>query len=195
MTDINKILDIKPNKIKPSRGKVLIAEPFTNDYYFKRSVVLLADHNEEGSYGMVFNKPLYININELIKDFPKIDAPLFLGGPVKTDSLFYIHTIPEITNCVKIDEGLFWGGDLEDVKELIAAKKIDKNNMRFFIGYSGWSPKQLDDELRENNWIVTRVETNILLNEAPATIWNKIVLGLGDDYSHWVNFPVNPSMN
>jgi len=195
MTDINKILEIRPNNIKPAQGKVLIAEPFTNDYYFKRSVVLLADHNDEGSFGMVFNKPLYINLNELIKDFPKIDAPLYLGGPVKTDSLFYIHKFPEITNCTKIDDGLYWGGDIEIVKDMIDANKFNSNNIRFFVGYAGWSPKQLDEELRANSWVVTRVKTDILLDESPTTIWNKIVLDMGEDYAHWVNFPVNPSMN
>jgi len=195
MTDINKILEIKPNNIKPSQGKVLISEPFTNDYYFKRSVVLLADHNDEGSFGMVFNKPLYINLNELIKDFPKIDAPLYLGGPVKTDSLFYIHKFSEITNCIKINEGLYWGGDIDSIKEMIIAEKFNRNNIRFFVGYAGWSPKQLDEELRANSWVVTRVQTDLLLNEAPATIWNKIVMNMGADYAHWVNFPVNPSMN
>ena len=195
MTDINKILEIKPNNIKPSRGKILIAEPFTNDYYFKRSVVLLADHNNEGSYGMIFNKPLFINLNELIKDFPKIDAPLYLGGPIKTDSLFYIHKFPEIRNCIKINDELYWGGDLSNVKNLITTNKLNRNNIRFFVGYAGWSPKQLDDELRERSWVVARVKTNILLEEPSDTIWNKIVLNMGNDYAHWVNFPVNPLMN
>ncbi len=195
MTDINKILEIKPNNIKPSQGKVLVSEPFTNDYYFKRSVVLLAEHNDEGSYGMVFNKPLYINLNELIKDFPKFDAPLYLGGPVKTDSLFYIHKFPEVTDSIKIDEGLYWGGDIDIIKELIATKRLNRNNIRFFVGYAGWSPKQLDEELKIHSWLVTRIKTDILLQESPATIWNTVVLDMGGDYSHWVNFPVNPSMN
>ncbi|MCX6231184.1 MAG: YqgE/AlgH family protein [Bacteroidetes bacterium] len=195
MTDINKILEIKPNKVKPSQGKLLIAEPFTSDYYFKRSVILLAEHNEEGSYGMVFNKPLYINLNELIKDFPSIDAPLFLGGPVKTDSLFYIHKFPEIINSIKINEELYWGGDIDIVKDMISSQQLNKDNIRFFVGYAGWSPKQLDEELRENYWVVSRVKTELLLNEPPSNIWNKVVVDLGDDYAHWVNFPVNPSMN
>ncbi|MEI6694668.1 MAG: YqgE/AlgH family protein [Bacteroidota bacterium] len=195
MTDINKILEIKPNHIYPSQGKVLVAEPFTNDYYFKRSIVLLADHNEDGSFGIVFNKPLYINLNELIIDFPEIDAPLFLGGPVKTDSLFYVHTFPEIKDAIKIEDGLYWGGDIDIVKELIIAQKFNTKNIRFFVGYAGWSPKQLEEELSANSWVVTQVKSTILLDEAPATIWNKIVKDMGDDYAHWVNFPVNPSMN
>lgn len=195
MTDINKILDVKPNIIKPSQGKVLVAEPFVGDYYFKRSVILLAEHNEEGSYGMIFNKPLYVKLNELITDFPKFDADLFLGGPVKTDSLFYIHKFQEVDNSIKISEDLYWGGNLDNIKELIALNKLNKENIRFFIGYSGWSPKQLDTELRENSWVVTRTKSDILLNEPPNDIWKRIVLGLGEDYAHWINFPINPDWN
>lgn len=195
MTDINKILEIFPNNIKPSKGKVLIAEPFMGDYYFKRSVILLAEHNEEGSFGMVFNKPLQIKINDLITDFPKFDADLFLGGPVKTDSLFYIHKFQDVADCIKINNDLYWGGDIDNIKDLIANNKLNKDNIRFFIGYSGWIPKQLDSELRMHSWVVTRSKTDILLKESPDLIWKKIVQGLGEDYAHWINFPVNPDWN
>ncbi len=195
MTDINKILEIKPNKLSPSKGKLLIAEPFMVDYYFKRSVILLAEHNEEGSYGMVFNKPLHVKLNDLITDFPQIDADLFLGGPVKTDSLFYIHKFPEIAECIPISNDLYWGGDIDNIKELIACNQLNKDNIRFFIGYSGWSPKQLDEELKINSWVVTKVKTDVLLNESPDEVWKTMVLKLGDDYAHWINFPVNPSFN
>ncbi len=195
MNDINKILDIKSNNIKPARGKLLIAEPFMGDYYFKRSVILLADHNEEGSYGIVFNKPLHVKLNDLITDFPKFDAELFLGGPVKTDNLFYIHKFPEIEDSIKINEDLYWGGDIENIKELIACNKLNKSNIRFFVGYSGWSPNQLNSELRENSWVVTLTKTDILLNNPPDEIWNTLVMELGEDYAHWINFPVNPVWN
>ncbi len=195
MTDINKILELKPSNIKPSKGKVLIAEPFMGDYYFKRSVILLAEHNDEGSFGMVFNKPLHVKLNNLITDFPKFDADLFLGGPVKTDSLFYIHKIPDVADSININDNLYWGGDLDNIKELIANNKFNKENIRFFIGYSGWSPKQLDSELKEQSWIVTRNKTDILLKESPDDIWKRMVEGLGKDYAHWINFPVNPVWN
>lgn len=195
MTDINKILEIKPNNIKPSRGKVLVAEPFMGDYYFKRSVILLAEHNEEGSYGMVFNKPLHVKLNDLITDFPKIDADLFLGGPVKTDSLFYIHKFPDVADCIPVNDELYWGGDIENIKDLIISNQLNKDNIRFFIGYSGWSSKQLDSELKEQSWVVTRTKTDVLLKNSPEKVWENIVQGLGDDYAHWINFPVNPSWN
>ena len=60
------------------------------------------------------------------------------------------------------------GGDIDNVKEYIATSKFNRDNVRFFVGYAGWSPKQLDEELKENSWVVTRAKTDLLLNESPA---------------------------
>ncbi len=195
MNNLNKILNIKPSSIKPSKGKMLISEPFMQDYYFKRSVILLAEHNDEGTFGVVINKPLFVNMNELIKDFPKIDAELYLGGPVATNSLFYIHKYPEIANSHVITEGVYWGGDLEVVKEMAALHKLEQDKIRFFIGYSGWIPKQLDGEIKRNSWVISKIDTSVLFQEPVDEVWNKMVLNLGEDYSYWVNFPENPIMN
>ncbi len=120
MTDINKIIKIKTNDIRPSKGKILISEPLLSDNYFKRSVVLLAEHNEEGSFGIILNKPMDNKFNEILKDFPDFGGPLYLGGPVSNSSLFFIHTLGDvIENSQEIMDGLYWGGDIESVKELI----------------------------------------------------------------------------
>merc|ERR1712065_46093 len=92
---------------------ILISEPFLLDYYFKRSVVLLCDHSDEGSFGVIMNKPLSVKLNEVVKDFPDFAAPIYLGGPVQNDSLFFLHTIGDkIEGSVEVINGLFWGGDL-----------------------------------------------------------------------------------
>ncbi|MCD4737049.1 MAG: YqgE/AlgH family protein, partial [Bacteroidales bacterium] len=93
MTDFSKILNIKTNDTEPTKGKILISEPFLTDYYFKRSVVLLAEHNEDGSFGLILNKPVNLEFNDILKNFPTFHGQMFLGGPVKTDSLFFIHTL------------------------------------------------------------------------------------------------------
>ena len=196
MTDINKILDMKPNNIKPSQGKVLISEPFMYDYYFKRAVILLAEYNEEGSFGIILNKLLYSKLNDIITGFPTFDADLYVGGPVSTDKLFYIHKFGDIVpDSTEIIDGIYWGGDVEVIKELISVKKITNDDIRFFIGYSGWSPSQLEDELEKNSWVVTRTDVKDVLKAKPEKVWNNIVLSLGEDYAHWVNFPVDPNLN
>ena len=196
MTDLNKILDIKPNNIKPSQGKVLISEPFMYDYYFKRAVILLAEYNEEGAFGIILNKLLHSKLNDIINGFPPFDADLYVGGPVSTDKLFYIHKFGDIVpDSTEIADGIYWGGDVEVIKELIAVNKMTINDIRFFIGYSGWTANQLEEELENNSWVVTRTNVTDVLKTKPEKVWNNIVLSLGEDYAHWVNFPVDPNLN
>ena len=92
------IFKIQSNNVMPSRGKILISEPFLHDVTFGRSVVLLVDHTEEGSMGLIINKPLPLMLNDIIKEFKYIeDIPLHKGGPIGTDTLFYLHTLHRST--------------------------------------------------------------------------------------------------
>jgi len=196
MTDINDILKIRTNNLKPTKGKILISEPFLVDYYFKRSVVLLAEHNEEGSFGLIINKPVDIILSDILKDFPVFDTPVFLGGPVKTDSLYFIHTLgKEIENSLEITEGLYWGGEIEHVKELITIGKVQPNEIKFFVGYSGWVSKQLEGELARNSWLVANTNARQVMKSNPENLWNDTVNNMGSDYAYWTNFPTDPTHN
>jgi putative transcriptional regulator len=187
--------------INPAQGKILVSEPFLKDFYFKRSIVLLAEHNDEGTFGLVLNKPTDIKLSEIINDksfqiSEDFDNVVYLGGPVKTDSLFFIHTRNDlIANCIKIIDGLFWGGDIKLVNHLIENKALSKNDIRFYIGYSGWEPKQLDQELKENSWVVANTNVDFLLKNSPETLWKNAVKLLGKEYADWVNYPIDPQLN
>lgn len=196
MANIHNIIQIKSNNVEPEKGKILISEPFLLDYYFKRSVVLLAEHNEEGSFGLIINKPIDIKFNSVIKDFPDFNSRIYLGGPVQNENIYFIHTLGEqIDGSLKIMEGLFWGGDLEQVKEMILLKKIGPDDIRFFVGYSGWVSKQLEGELKRNSWLVSSTDINQVMQTNPNTLWNDSVLSLGGNYAYWVNFPSDPGHN
>ena len=196
MRKLGDILSIKTNNIKPSKGKLLISEPFLGDYYFKRSVVLLVDHNEEGSFGIIMNKPLDIKLNDIVTGFPKFDASVYLGGPVEGDSLFFIHTLgDQIEGSLEILDGIYWGGKLEIVKEMILLKKIIPSEIRFYLGYSGWSPHQLNEELKRNAWVVSRTNFVDILKIKPKMLWEKSLEKLGGDYLYWSKFPVDPMQN
>jgi len=196
MTDINDILKIKTNNISPAKGKILISEPFLLDYYFKRSVVLLAEHNEEGSFGLIVNKPVEWNLGDVIKGFPDFDAPVYIGGPVKTDSLFFIHTRADIIDdSLEILDGLYWGGDIEIVKELIMINQIASNEIKFFVGYSGWVARQLEEELERNSWLVSKIKPQKIMQADTENLWDDTLEQLGEDYSYWTNFPSDPAMN
>lgn len=196
MKDIHDLLKIRTNNIKPARGTILISEPFLWDYFFKRSVVLLAEHNDEGTFGVIVNKPIKARFNEVVKDFPEFNSKVFLGGPVQNDSLFFIHTLGEqLENSMEIIPGIYWGGNIEQVRELITLDQVKPAQIRFFIGYSGWSPNQLDEELERNSWVVSHITANDLLKTTPSMLWDRSLRRLGSDYAHWVNFPDDPGNN
>ncbi|MEJ2595455.1 MAG: YqgE/AlgH family protein [bacterium] len=196
MKEIDRFIQIKSNDIKPARGRLLLSEPFMGDFYFGRSVVLLAEHNEEGTFGVIMNKPVTAKFNEVLKDFPAFDATVYLGGPVESNSLFYIHTIGEnIEGATEIMKGLYWGGDIEMLKEMILLKTIQPEDIRFFIGYSGWGANQLDTELKRNSWVITRTSKSRLMKMNPMNMWENLLDNMGDNYRYWSKFPVDPNMN
>jgi putative transcriptional regulator len=196
MTDLNNILKIRTNNLKPSKGKILISEPFLIDYYFKRSVVLLAEHNDEGTFGLIVNKPVEMYLHDMIKNFPEFNAPVYLGGPVKTDNLYFIHTQGKlIENSMEILNGLYWGGEIEHVKELILIGKLQPDQIKFFVGYSGWITNQLEEELERNSWLVANIKASQVMQANTEKLWKTAIKKLGGDYAYWTNFPVDPNLN
>ncbi|GMN12083.1 YqgE/AlgH family protein [Croceitalea sp. MTPC9] len=182
---------------KPKKGKLLIAEPsITGDVSFNRSVVLLAEHNDEGSVGFILNKPLEYDISDLITEI-KIPFKVFNGGPVEQDNLYFIHKVPDlIQGSIEISDGIYWGGDFEKTIELINNEVITENDIRFFLGYSGWDSLQLDQELSSKSWVVVKneYESNIIQKSASA-FWKEKMVELGGDYLIWSNAPENPTLN
>lgn len=182
---------------KLQKGQLLIAEPsIIGDLSFNRSVILLADHNEEGSVGFILNKPLEYTINDLL---PEINGSfvIYNGGPVEQDNLYFIHTIPElIPNSIEISNGIFWGGDFELTKNLINDGKINKEDIRFFLGYTGWGSCQLEDELQANSWIITANNyESAILSKSSKQFWKEKIIELGGEYVIWSNAPENPILN
>jgi len=181
---------------EPEGGKLLLSEPFLKDLYFSRSVILLAEHNEEGSYGLIMNKPINISISELVEDFPPFDAPVYLGGPVNPNSVFYLHSMGHvIENCLKINENLYFGGDIEQIKDLILDNKIVPSAIKFYVGYSGWTPNQLNKELEEKSWVVVDYKNLNFLENTPQVLWNNILKKMGKEYTYWAISPIDPQLN
>ncbi len=183
--------------LKPTKGKLLVAEPsLTGDVSFNRSVVLLAEHSTEGSVGFILNKPLEYQINELVTEI-ELPFQVYNGGPVEQDNLYFIHKVPHlIDNSVEISDGIYWGGDFNVVIDLINENKISKDDIRFFLGYSGWAEEQLDNELGSNAWLVSEnIYDNDIIAKSCSTFWREKMLELGGDYSIWSNAPENPSYN
>lgn len=181
---------------KITRGKVLLAEPFMLDTNFKRAVVLMCEHADEGSLGFILNKSLNMKINELISEFPEIDSSVFYGGPVQTDTIHYIHNVGQILDdSQEIMPGVFWGGNFEKLKSLIANELITPQNIRFFVGYSGWSKSQLKDEMKFGSWVVADFDLNYLFKTKNADLWSNVMKHKGDVYSVLAQVPEQLTWN
>ena len=190
------IFKIQSNNVLPSRGKILISEPFLRDATFGRSVVLLIDHTEEGSMGLIINKQLPIFVNDIIKEFKYIEnIPLYKGGPIATDTLFYLHTLADIPGAIPISKGLYLNGDFDEIKKyILQGNKVDRY-IRFFLGYSGWESEQLSTELKENTWLVSKEENAYLMNGDTKDMWKQALENLGSKYETWSRFPQVPTFN
>jgi putative transcriptional regulator len=187
---------MEPLKIKPLAGRILISVPFLQDFYFRKSVVLLADHNDDGSFGLIVNKPVDVKLSDISPEFSGFNAPVYLGGPVKTDSLFFMHTRPDlIEDGAKIMEGLYWGGNIETVRQLVKNGSITPGEVRFFVGYAGWTANQLDRELEEKSWVVSMADLEQIIQKDTRDMWNQTLKKLGHEYKLWVNYPPDPIMN
>lgn len=185
------------SKVLPKKGTLLISEPFMADPNFRRTVVLLTENNAEGTVGYVLNQKSDLLLKDVISDCWDAQMQIFIGGPVANDTLHFIHTIPEkIEGGIDLGNGLFWGGNFESLKAQINNYAIKEEEIKFFIGYSGWSKDQLSGELEMNAWIVSdKFDPEMVLGDDGLNIWKEAVLNMGIKYAHITNFPHDPNLN
>jgi putative transcriptional regulator len=187
---------IETNHILPGKGKILIAEPFLNDVYFKRSLVLLTEYNKEGAVGFVLNKPVSINIQDIIEDFPEFKAEISIGGPVQTNTLQFIHSLGSaIPGSTHLFGDLYWGGQFEVLKDLISQNLLSYGQVKFFMGYSGWTSGQLEDEIKKNSWLVGSLGEHEIMKTLTPNNWENTLLSMGSRYKMWTNAPSDPTLN
>lgn len=184
---------------KPQVGSILVAEPFLRESYFNHAVISMVEYEKGGSaMGLVLNKPTGYTMGEAIEGVDEeIDIPIFCGGPLSHDRLFYIHTLgDEFDGARQIAEGLYVGGDFDQVRSYINMGLPTEGKIRFFIGYSGWDPHQLDQEIDRHVWAVAPLSSNAeIFNEDGDSAWYRLVRTLGPKYRNWLYHPVNPQLN
>ncbi len=182
-------------KIKPQKGRLLISEPFLQGNFFNRSAVLLVEYSPAGAVGFILNKPFKAQINEIFTMNSGFTPELFVGGPVSSDNLFFIHTLGnQLKGSLHVKDNLYWGGDFDTLKVAIAAGIVAPTEVRFFVGYSGWSEGQLDREIAENSWLVLEADTNLIMT-SDRNFWLESVKNAGGHYETWQNFPEDPNSN
>jgi putative transcriptional regulator len=184
------------NNEPTNKGSILISDPFSDDVYFGRSVVLICEHNDEGTFGFVLNNYIDVDLHQLDDNFPNINARISFGGPVSKENLYYIHSFSDITNTLEIREGLYYGGDFDEITDRIKDAKNPNKEIRFFVGYSGWSPSQLDEEIKNESWITANnISTEDILDTKLDDLWRICLEKQGQRFQLMTKFPRNPMDN
>jgi putative transcriptional regulator len=185
------------NSIPLNKGKLLLSEPFLQDEFFTRSVILICEHNETGSFGFVLNNYVEFSLKEISKSFINNMAKISLGGPVKKDNLFFIHTLGDlIPGSFHISDTLYLGGNHELLIEEIKKNPEWIDQVRFFLGYSGWDEGQLQTELDDKNWLVVdNVKTHEIMDTKNEDFWKEIMRSQSEKHKIMSQFPLDPRLN
>lgn len=185
------------NSNKPQNGSILISEPYLGDPNFERTVVLICSHSEdEGTFGLVLNRMSNLKLSDVIDVYSDtFEAELGIGGPVQYNTLHYVHRLSQLSQAVKLGEDVYWGGDFEMLRTMIGSGLVSPSEIRFFLGYSGWTPGQLQEEIDKNVWIVNNNAANKLFNLEADSLWRSILREMGGKYKVLSNYPVDPRLN
>lgn len=178
-------------------GALILATPFMDDQHFVRSVVLLVDHGPDGSLGFILNRPIELNLYQISEEFKDFRLGLYLGGPVQLDTLHFIHRLgPEyLGDCMEIAPGIYWGGEMDIVKQRIQDDELNPDEINFYIGYAGWSGGQLEQEFEKNSWIAFTARTEYVFSGKDRELWTEVLRDNGVEHKLLSTFPVNPRFN
>lgn len=177
-------------------GKLLIAEPFLSDINFKRAVILVCEHHVGGTTGFVINRKLNFKINELLIDLPTFDADVYYGGPVDTNTIHYLHRVGDLVDdALMVAPGLYWGGNYEDIKLLIKNELLSPQDIKFFVGYTGWEGGQLLEEFEDKTWLIADFDPNYIFKNLQQDLWSEVLNNKGNTFSVIAQIPDTISQN
>jgi len=164
------------DKGKFLQGQLLLDSGQLGGSFFQRSVVLICKHDAEGAFGLVLNRTIGKTVGEMIvADLPDTlkDSPLYLGGPVQPGALSYLHTdafIPE----ADVLPNLALGHSLDELLEIGEGFSPTKK-VRLFAGYAGWSPGQLESEMKRKSWVTYPASLELVFETSPDQLWEKVL--------------------
>ena len=181
--------------IEPSVGKILIAEPLLADPHFHRSVIYLCSHKEDGSFGFVLNKPLDKSLDYFIETLDRDDIPVYLGGPVDSTSIHFMHTQGDLLGGDPAGNNIYYDGDFQLAIQLLEENKLSPQDILFFVGYSGWGKEQLEDEIDKKSWLVSNSSQEQLFTQERKSLWKNSILALDKEFHVLTKLPVDPSLN
>ncbi len=185
--------------IEYATGKLLVATPRTGGEVFRRSVVLVLHHDEEGAQGIVLNRPMAAPVSAVLpywQEYVTDPSNVFQGGPVGLDSALGLVTVPGDKAEEPMGVRLLFGGiglvDL-DIPPIVVMPEVAV--LRIFAGYAGWSPGQLDAEIREGGWYVVDAEARDAFSPEPELLWETVLRRQRGNLALVASFPEDPTMN
>jgi putative transcriptional regulator len=189
------------DKEEPSYGKgsFLIANPVLPDTNFSRTVILLCNHDEEGSFGLVVNKSAGVEPSQIFANIDVLSSyqsKVFLGGPVSQEQLFYLvrseEAIPELDQVCK---NVYLGFQWEMLETVYNRLENPNEKIRFYLGYSGWGSGQLAGEMDRKSWLTCDADLRYVFYPDENNTWASVVRSMGEEYQYLTQAPVNPQWN
>ncbi|MFK7953555.1 MAG: YqgE/AlgH family protein [Ekhidna sp.] len=183
--------------VEPKKGDLLISEPYLPDPNFERTVIFLCEHDENGTLGFVLNKKGQVKLNDIVDEVGNFSAEVYVGGPVQNDTLHFLHRNKELSDHAnEILLNTYWGGEYDKLLQMINTRSIEQNDIRFFIGYSGWGAGQLMDELKAKSWIVMKNPTQeMIFDWDNQDLWKECLRNMGGKFKLMSNYPKDPRLN
>lgn len=176
---------------EPKTGDLLVAEPFLSEDWFRHAVGLIIDYStKDGTIGLMLNQTASITLDQVVNTEKEI--PVYVGGPVGSDRLSFLHTLGSvIPNSQLVMPGLWLGGDFDEALAMVNGTELHEDMIRFFIGYSGWQRGQLEAEIEGHTWAVVSAPSDPeeLLRGSGDAYWHRIVRAMGADYRGWLYHP------
>lgn len=178
------------------KGTLLIASPDVETGIFFRSVILVCEHSPNGSFGLVINRRLDLELPEEIVNIQNLANPhvaILAGGPVQTNQLMLLHTNEDVPNTLEICEGVYLGGDLQFLQDSLSDPKGPAVHLCF--GYAGWGAGQLEREFLDGGWFLSQASQRAIFHLLPEKMWPTLLREMGGKYASLSMIPEDLSVN
>jgi len=177
-------------------GNILVSHPLMHDHFFRRSVIYLTNHSQDGALGFMLNYKTNYKIRDIKPEIKNGNFPIYEGGPVAKNQLFYIHKLGNnLSDSIKIKNDIYFGGDFYQLMHMLEHGKIKPYEIRFFVGYSGWGGGQLENEIKSNHWLINnKVESAFFGNDA-QDLWRLQLTEIKNSFGVFAEFGNDPSLN
>jgi putative transcriptional regulator len=180
------------------KGMFLVASPSLRDPNFRQAVVLLCEYGPEGALGVIVNRPTAVLLAEALPQIPVLEGQrhvLYTGGPVQGNQVLILYrVVEEPSGSHHVFDGVYLGGNL-NVLERVLTMPTPNETFRAFMGYSGWAPGQLENEMKTGSWLTLPGDTALVFEMEPLRIWPDIFRKLGGQFAIYADMPADPHLN